>query len=118
MSDINLRYVVYEKLLDVISSNIKAMSGNKQNAALATWEKFLEFIAYDLLSQDFDKLQEKDTNHLQLNRTTTNTNTSVSDYQYKPPRKMLISSRSSNQSFFQWGKLQEMVLFVIVKVVK
>ncbi|KAK6891396.1 hypothetical protein K6H09_004558 [Candida tropicalis] len=103
-SDINLRYVVYEKLLDVISSNIKAMSGNKQNDALATWEKFLEFIAYDLLSQDFDKLQEKDTNHLQLNRTTTNTNTSVSDYQYKPPRKMSISSRSSNQSFFSMGK--------------
>ncbi|RCK57524.1 hypothetical protein Cantr_06654 [Candida viswanathii] len=97
--DTNHRYMVYEKLLDIISTNIRAMSGNKQNPALPIWEQFLEFIFFEVLSQDYSKQQQQQQpNLLQIN---TNTTTAPP---YNPPRNMLVSSRGSQHSFLSMGK--------------
>lgn len=94
--DINHLYIVFEKLLDIMTANIKAMSGNRQNPVLPLWEQFLEFLIFDLLSQDY----ETDTVQVASN-ITTNSSTA---YIYNPPRNMLVSSKGSQQSSLSMGK--------------
>ncbi|KAL6451298.1 hypothetical protein SBY92_002637 [Candida maltosa Xu316] len=98
------RFIIYQKLITVIISNLKRSFTVNQEHALSMWEQFFQFIFLDILSQQQHQQNNNNKKYDSLMLLQSSSALPPATSFSTPPRKLSISSKMSHHSMLSMGK--------------